>query len=178
MTSNACNTVSLYIPIISKNITEYYVKQQFFQHKIGCVKNVDFVFNNQKNRREAFIHFKVWFDNKKAKALLLDVKNEKTKTQFVYYNNKFWPLLMNKSSKDSKNENYVIEKKEKLNEKEIKKTQEQDEVKNQLKEKLKEKEPKEPKEPKEGTKEPKEGTKEESKESNEEHIESNKKIKS
>ena len=78
MTSNACNTVSLYIPIISKNITESYVKQQFFQHKIGCVKNVDFVFNNQKNRREAFIHFKVWFDNKKAKELLTDIKNEKT----------------------------------------------------------------------------------------------------
>ena len=132
MTSNACNTVSLYIPIISKNITESYVKQQFFQHKIGCVKNVDFVFNNQKNRREAFIHFKVWFDNKKAKELLVDIKNEKTKTQFVYYNNKFWPLLINKSSRDSKNENYVIEKKE------TKKDKEEDEVKNQLKEKLKE----------------------------------------
>ena len=132
MTSNACNTVSLYIPIISKNITESYVKQQFFQHKIGCVKNVDFVFNNQKNRREAFIHFKVWFDNKKAKELLIDIKNEKTKTQFVYYNNKFWPLLINKSSRDSKNENYVIEKKE------TKKDKEEDEVKNQLKEKLKE----------------------------------------
>ena len=132
MTSNACNTVSLYIPIISKNITESYVKQQFFEHKIGCVKNVDFVFNNQKNRREAFIHFKVWFDNKKAKELLVDIKNEKTKTQFVYYNNKFWPLLINKSSRDSKNENYVIEKKE------TKKDKEEDEVKNQLKEKLKE----------------------------------------
>ena len=159
MTSNACNTVSLYIPIISKNITEYYIKQQFFQHKIGCVKNVDFVFNNQKNRREAFIHFKVWFDNKKAKELLLDIKNEKTKTQFLYYNNKFWPLLMNKSSKDSKNENYVIEKKE------TKKDKEQDEVKNQLKEKLKEKETKEE-------------SKEESKELNKDNIESNKKIKS
>tara|TARA_Y100001935_G_scaffold255649_1_gene270478 strand:- start:734 stop:1210 length:477 start_codon:yes stop_codon:yes gene_type:complete len=158
MTSNACNTVSLYIPIISKNITESYVKQQFFQHKIGCVKNVDFVFNNQKNRREAFIHFKVWFDNKKAKELLTDIKNEKTKTQFVYYNNKFWPLLINKSSRDSKNENYVIEKKE------TKKDKEEDEVKNQLKEKLKE-------------------TKEETKkESNEElmetNTESNKKTKS
>ncbi len=158
MTSNACNTVSLYIPIISKNITESYVKQQFFEHKIGCVKNVDFVFNNQKNRREAFIHFKVWFDNKKAKELLVDIKNEKTKTQFVYYNNKFWPLLINKSSRDSKNENYVIEKKE------TKKDKEEDEVKNQLKEKLKE-------------------TKEETKkESNEElmetNTESNKKTKS
>ena len=158
MTSNACNTVSLYIPIISKNITESYVKQQFFEHKIGCVKNVDFVFNNKKNRREAFIHFKVWFDNKKAKELLLDIRNEKTKTQFVYYNNKFWPLLVNKSSRDSKNENYVIEKKE------TKKDKEEDEVKNQLKEKLKE---------------TKEETKEESNEElMETNTESNKKTKS
>ena len=143
MTSNSVKTVSLYIPIVSKNITECYVKQQFFQHKIGCVKNVDFVFNNQKNRREAFIHFKCWFDNKKAKDLLLDIKNEETKTQFIYYNKKFWPLLINKSSKDSKNENYENEKKENLNVKEVKdqsqvQTELQDQVKTHLKEKLKE----------------------------------------
>ena len=150
MTSSSVKTVSLYIPIVSKNITEYYVKQQFFQHKIGSVQNVDFVFNNQKNRREAFIHFKCWFDNKKAKDLLLDIKNEETKTQFIYYNKKFWPLLINKSSKDSKNENYVIEKKENMNVKQVKdqlqdQPHDQNQVQNHLKEKLKEEKLKEEK---------------------------------
>jgi len=151
MALTSAKTVSLYIPVISKNITEYYVKQQFFQHNIGLVNSVDFVFNNQKKRREAFIHFKCWYTNQKATDLLLDITNEATKTQFIYYNKNFWPLLINKSSKDSTNENYVNEKKDILNVKDQvqdqnqyqpqvqnqTQTQYQTQVQNHLKEKLK-----------------------------------------
>ena len=139
MALTSAKTVSLYIPVISKNITEYYVKQQFFQHNIGVVNSVDFVFNNQKKRREAFIHFKCWYTNQKATDLLLDITNEETKTQFIYYDKNFWPLLINKSSKDSTNENYVNEKKDILNVKDQVQDQPQyqTQVQNHLKEKLK-----------------------------------------
>ena len=142
MASDPVKQVSLYIPIITKNITEYYVKQRFLENKIGCVRNVDFVFNKEKNRREAFIHFKVWFNNKKARDLLSDIKNEGTRTQFIYYNDKFWPLLMNKSSKDSKNDNYVTEDKNVTEDKKIVKSKDEKDI---LKEKLKESKTKETK---------------------------------
>lgn len=140
MASDPVKQVSLYVPIITKNITEYYVKQRFLENKIGCVKNVDFVFNTEKNRREAFIHFKVWFNNKKARDLLSDIKNEGTRTQFIYYNDKFWPLLMNKSSKDSKNDNYVTEDKNVTEDKKNVKSKDEKDI---LKEKLKESKTKE-----------------------------------
>lgn len=143
---NPAKDVSLYIPVISKNITEVYVKQQFLEKKIGCVKNVDFVFNMKKNRREAFVHFKTWFDNKNAKDLLFDIKDENTKTQFIYYNNKFWPLLLNKSSRESKNVDYLVEKKEVEKSLKVMNHDEKDE-KDVLKEKLKESKKMETKKP-------------------------------
>ena len=132
--ANPVKEVSLYIPVISKNITEVYVKQQFLEKKIGCVKNVDFVFNMKKNRREAFVHFKTWFDNKNAKDLLFDIKDENTKTQFIYYNNKFWPLLLNKSSRESKNVDYLVEKKEVEKSLKVMNHDEKDVLKEKLKE--------------------------------------------
>lgn len=90
--------LSLYIPIVQEHITEAYVKRQFNDNNIGKVMRVDFVKNISKNRREAFVHFDEWYENETSKALQEDIKNPTTKTRFVYHNNKFFPLLVNKNA--------------------------------------------------------------------------------
>ena len=98
--TNSSSVLSLYIPIISKNISEEYVKKMFDTNKIGKIMRVDFVFNKEKNRNEAFIHFDEWFDTPESNALKEDILNPDTKTRFNYNktNNRFWPLLVNKNA--------------------------------------------------------------------------------
>ncbi len=90
--------LSLYIPVVQDNITEAYIKRQFFDHNIGKILRVDFVKNLSKDRREAFIHFDEWFDNETSRSLQEDIKNPDTKTRFVYHHKKFFPLLVNKNA--------------------------------------------------------------------------------
>ena len=89
--------LSLYIPVISENISEQYIKKMFKSHNIGIVLRVDFVKNIEKNRREAFIHFDEWFTSDESVKLQEDIKNNETKTKFVYTKEKFWPLLVNRN---------------------------------------------------------------------------------
>lgn len=92
------STLSLYIPVISIFISESYIKKIFKSKNIGDVLKVEFVKNIQKNRYEAFVHFKEWFNSEESKKLQEDINNINTKTKFIYDdNNKFWPLLVNKN---------------------------------------------------------------------------------
>lgn len=103
------SVLSLYIPVISSFTNEGFIKKMFNQHKIGNVKRVDFVHNKTKNRREAFIHFEEWFDTEESKKMQADILDINTKTQFVYSDKKFWPLLVNKNAnKKVNNPNYII----------------------------------------------------------------------
>jgi hypothetical protein len=104
------SVLSLYIPIISENITETFITKVFSDKNIGKILRVDFVHNNVKNRREAFIHFDEWFDSNESSSLKEDILNPDTKTQFVYgVSNKFWPLLVNKNAhKRNNNPNYTV----------------------------------------------------------------------
>lgn len=93
------SVLSLYIPIISENITEAFIIKAFSTKNIGKILRVDFVNNNVKERREAFIHFDEWFNSTESLALKEDILNPNTKTQFVYgVTKKFWPLLINKNA--------------------------------------------------------------------------------
>tara|TARA_X000000368_G_scaffold417606_1_gene414485 strand:+ start:2624 stop:3079 length:456 start_codon:yes stop_codon:yes gene_type:complete len=104
------SVLSLYIPIISENITETFITKVFSDKNIGKILRVDFVHNNVKNRREAFIHFDEWFNSNESSSLKEDILNPDTKTQFVYgVSNKFWPLLVNKNAhKRNNNPNYTV----------------------------------------------------------------------
>ena len=104
------SVLSLYIPIISENITEAFITKVFSEKNIGKILRVDFVHNKIKNRREAFIHFDEWFNSKESSSLKEDILNPNTKTQFVYgVSTKFWPLLVNKNAhKRNNNPNYTV----------------------------------------------------------------------
>lgn len=103
------SVLSLYIPVISSFTNEGFIKKMFSQHKIGKVMRVDFVHNKTKNRREAFLHFEKWFDTEESKKLQADILDINTKTQFVYTDKKFWPLLVNKNAdKKVNNPNYIV----------------------------------------------------------------------
>lgn len=102
--------LSLYIPVIQDNITETNVKQVFIKKNYGEVERVDFVRNKLKNRREAFVHFKVWYDNEDVKEFKDRINNPNTKTRVYHTNNKFWPILINHNvNPEKKNPNYINE---------------------------------------------------------------------
>ena len=107
--------LSLYLPIISANVSETYIIKMFDMQKIGKVKRVDFVKNKAKARCEAFVHFSEWYTTPESILLHSDIINPITKTKFLYNNTaKFWPLLINKNpfKKIANNEQYEILKKE------------------------------------------------------------------
>jgi hypothetical protein len=101
--------LSLYIPIISNNVSEEYIKKMFLKHNIGKILRVDFVKNKIKNRNEAFVHFDEWFTGEEANSLKENVLNPTIKAKLVYNNDKFWPLLENKNPhKRVENPDYEI----------------------------------------------------------------------
>ena len=115
-----CNNeqiLSLYIPVISNNTTHQYITNCFHKKNIGQVSRVDFVFNQQKNRKEAFIHFSEWYNTPEAIQLNqeLDESSSTKKCKLVHHNEQFWPLLKNKnpleknSPERKSNEVYKIE---------------------------------------------------------------------
>ena len=103
------SVLSLYIPIISEQTSEDYIKATFSKKNIGKILRVDFVVNIKKNRREAFIHFDEWFDNEECKKLKDDILDPNTKTKLYHTNDRFWPLLINRNAhKRSNNPDYKI----------------------------------------------------------------------
>ena len=102
--------LSLYIPVISKSITEEFIIKVFLDKNIGKILRVDFVYNKVKDRREAFLHFDEWFGSNESSSLKEDIQDPKTKTQFVYsVSNKFWPLLVNRNAHTrNNNPNYTV----------------------------------------------------------------------
>ncbi len=117
-----CNTMvaSLYIPIIKSDITDEFIQKCFHEHNIGKVSHVDFVFNKQKSRREAFVHFSEWYDTEIADKLKHKLENSSLsgeKCRFVYDTQLalYWPILINKkpleknSPERRSNDVYIIE---------------------------------------------------------------------
>lgn len=102
--------LSLYIPIVHDNDTELKIKTVLKTQKFGEVDHVDFVRNKVKNRREAFVHFKVWYDNDNVAEFIKCLNNPETKTRIYHTNNKFWPVLVNRNTNpENKNPNYINE---------------------------------------------------------------------
>lgn len=102
--------LSLYIPIVHETDTELKIKTVIKTQKFGEVDHVDFVRNKVKNRREAFVHFKVWYDNYVVSEFIKCLNNPETKTRIYHTNNKFWPVLVNRNTNpENKNPNYINE---------------------------------------------------------------------
>jgi hypothetical protein len=102
--------LSLYIPIVHETDTELKIKTVIKTQKFGEIDHVDFVRNKVKNRREAFVHFKVWYDNDNVTEFIKCLNNPETKTRIYHTNNKFWPVLVNRNSNpENKNPNYINE---------------------------------------------------------------------
>lgn len=92
------SSVSFYIPVIADGIREDFIAKIFKHKNIGIVERVDFVLNKLKVRREAFVHFKEYFDNEHAnsiKAVISDGGAEPYK--FYYKDGRYWALLLNKN---------------------------------------------------------------------------------
>tara|TARA_B100001769_G_C22019893_1_gene548042 strand:+ start:573 stop:1040 length:468 start_codon:yes stop_codon:yes gene_type:complete len=102
--------LSLYIPILRDNETDLNIKTVFKTQNLGEVEHVDFVRNKLKNRREAFVHFKVWYDNDNVTKFMKCLNNPQTNTRVYHTDNKFWPVLVNRNANpENKNPNYINE---------------------------------------------------------------------
>ena len=102
----ASTTISFYIPVIADGIKEEFVAHIFKLKNIGIVERVDFVLNKQKLRREAFVHFKEYFNNTEAnkiKSIIMSSQNKETfpPYKFYYKEGRFWALLLNKNPSTS-----------------------------------------------------------------------------
>ena len=83
LNSSAQNVNSLYIPIISSFVNEDFVKHSFHIKNIATVDHVDFVFNNAKGRREAFIHIYSWKDNKDSTDCLVSFPSKSSNANSI-----------------------------------------------------------------------------------------------
>ena len=93
------NVNSLYIPIINSFVNEDFVKHSFDVKNIATIERVDFVFNNAKGRREAFVHILTWKDGKDS---------TKMKNSLIKKNNYKFYFHLDSPNRVSTN-NYTIE---------------------------------------------------------------------
>tara|TARA_Y100000389_G_scaffold163308_1_gene166508 strand:+ start:1795 stop:2250 length:456 start_codon:yes stop_codon:yes gene_type:complete len=101
-------SISLYIPIIQRTTTDAFVKKIFAEKHIGQVSRVDFVYNKEKNRNEAFVHFDYWFDSDSANQLKITILDSTVKSKIYYNDKQYWPLLINKNPNEKKfNPKYI-----------------------------------------------------------------------
>ena len=96
------SSISFYIPVIADGIKEDFVAKVFKHKNIGIVDRVDFVLNKQKVRREAFVHFKEYFNNPDSMAIKTAITSAQqtsppTPFKFYYKEGRFWALLLNKN---------------------------------------------------------------------------------
>ena len=96
------SSISFYIPVIADGIKEDFVAKVFKHKNIGVVERVDFVLNKQKVRREAFVHFKEYFNNPDSMAIKTAITSAQqtsppTPFKFYYKEGRFWALLLNKN---------------------------------------------------------------------------------
>lgn len=110
--------LSIYIPVLSNgDLTEEFFKTLFLTKCLGVVDHVDIVHNLEKNRHEAFVHFKEWFDTDDVKKFQEDVKDPTTKTKLYYSEKNFIPILVNKNpNKEGENPKYMPVKREQIKE--------------------------------------------------------------
>lgn len=94
-------SISFYIPVIADGIREDFIAKIFKQKNIGIVERVDFVLNKQKVRREAFVHFKEYFDNGDANTIKAAISDggdmPALPYKFYYKEGRYWALLPNKN---------------------------------------------------------------------------------
>ena len=91
-------SVSFYIPVIADGIREDFIAKIFKHKNIGIVERVDFVLNKQKVRREAFVHFKEYFDNGDANTIKAAISDgSAVPYKFYYKEGRYWALLLNKN---------------------------------------------------------------------------------
>lgn len=102
-------STSLYIPVIfDLKCDEDFIKKTFNEKNIGEVNHVDFVFNKNKKRLEAFVHFSMWFDTQESITIQESLADNAKQTKLYYVKDKFWPLLINNNpTKKVANPNYT-----------------------------------------------------------------------
>jgi hypothetical protein len=117
---NQSTVMSLYIPHVFGNVTkEFMIKTIEFQG-FGKVSKIDFVEkmgNNGKTYNSAFVHFEYWCDNIASVHFQERVKNPDKEARIVYKDPWFWACFENTGKK-----HIPGERKERINLKELKET--------------------------------------------------------
>ena len=110
--------LSLYIPVLSNSsLTEEFFKTLFLTKGYGIVDHVDIVHNLEKERHEAFIHFKEWFESDEANKFQENVKDRTIKTKIYYSDKNFIAVLENTNpNKIGENPKYMPVKREQMKE--------------------------------------------------------------
>ena len=99
---SAIKNISLYIPHIFANYSKEDVAKVFNDHRIGKVKNIDFISKLGQDGKEfnaAYIHFEHWYNNTAAANFQERVQDPKKEARIMYEDPWYWIVLENKARK-------------------------------------------------------------------------------
>ena len=91
--------LSLYIPVVFKNLDSVYIKEAVESMGYGAVKRVDLINRNDKDRNIAYVHFEKWTENGVVERFQERVKNGGAR--IVYSDPSYWLVCENKSQQSS-----------------------------------------------------------------------------
>ena len=120
--------MSLYIPHVFGNVTKEFMIQTIEFQGFGKVKNIDFVEKMGKNGKtynSAFVHFDYWYDSVTSVNFQERVKNSDKEARIVYSEPWFWACFENTAKK-----HVPGERKERINLKDLKDSNELNDLSN------------------------------------------------
>jgi len=95
---NLDQSLSLYIPYVRDEVTLESFRCTFHLKWIGYVSHVDFISTPGRELREAFVHFKVFWDEEPAYKFQQKLKEEE-RIRLYYNEENFWTIFKNYSKK-------------------------------------------------------------------------------
>ena len=98
MSFQLIQSLSLYVPFIRDDVTLDTFKETFHHENIGEVSTVDFIAKADSELREAFVHFKFFYNTREAYQFQLTLESEQ-RIRIFYNASTFWSISKNFSKK-------------------------------------------------------------------------------
>jgi hypothetical protein len=88
-------SLSLYIPRVTRRMTDLFIAETIENMGLGCVGKVDLVETADGRQMTAYVHFADWSDTSENRQLQQRIKDPKQQARLVYDAPWYWILLVN-----------------------------------------------------------------------------------
>jgi hypothetical protein len=90
-------SLSLYIPRVTRRMTDLFITETIEKMGLGCVGKVDLVETADGRQMTAYVHFANWADTSENRQLQQRIKDPTQQARLVYDAPWYWILLVNKN---------------------------------------------------------------------------------